>query len=426
MNKYIATLIVLFISACVAVDLTPYGVKLALTKEGKDIQITWLTNDKGNTPVVLYGRASFTPDESSSNDIYPILSNMGKVESLTTLYWSGNSNQAVMTNLTSFTSYFYYVGDREANQWSPMLNFSTRGFDSSNYLKFAVFGDMGHGGVGIDRDENYTLSHIVERQGDLDFVLHVGDIAYADLTKGSRIFGNQTVWEEFLGIIEPVSTALPYMVCPGNHDIFFDLDVYRKTFLMPSNKLDESWYSFNFSGVHFVGFSSEHDFLPFSTQYNWLENELKQYRQQSPNGWLIVYSHRPFYCSTQWGWCEKSELKKLFVDSLEKLLMKYNVDIYLSGHTHSYERSLPVYNGQVLGTYEAPKATIHLTVGTGGNKEGPDRDWLAAPVWSNGPRFSGTGFGTLNVINSQTIQWDFIDNESNTAMDSITITKGTF
>ncbi|KAF2075455.1 hypothetical protein CYY_003236 [Polysphondylium violaceum] len=429
MNKYIGALFIILISVCVAVDLTPYGIKLALTKEPQNIKVTWLTNDKGDTPTVLYSRASFTPDESSSNEFYPIHSNAGAVESFPSLvgYWNGNANQAVMANLTAYTTYFYYVGDREANQWSQMFNFSTRGFGRSDYASIAVYGDMGHGGVGIDRDENYTLSHIMERQGYFDFVLHLGDIAYADITKGSHIFGNQTVWDEFLGVIQPVATILPYMVCPGNHDVFFNLDVYRKTFYMPTDKEDDSWYSFDYAGAHFVGFSSEHDYIPLSTQYNWLENNLKHYREKNPNGWLIVYSHRPFYCSSKYQWCEDFDVFKLmFVSSLEKLLMKYNVDIYLAGHSHTYERTLPVYDNKVLGTFQNPKATVHITIGSGGNKEGPTYNWLEAPEWSNGLRSSHTGFGKFTILNSTTIQWDFVDNYSDSIVDSFVVTKGYF
>jgi len=426
---YKTILVIIIFLGCIAAssaDLTPYGIKLALTQQGDEMKVTWITYDQSNTPTVLYSRGSFSPDESSSSGaVYPIESCDGAFEAYPTLYWKGHSNQAVMKNLSDWTSYFYYVGDKETNTWSPMFNFSTRSRNTA--LQFAVYGDMGHGGQGIDRDENYTLSHVLERQGDYDFVLHVGDIAYADL-HSEYLFGNQTIWDEFLNEIQPLSTVLPYMVCPGNHDMFsINSEVYRKTFYMPSEKLSDSWYSFDYANVHLVGFSSEHDYIPTSVQYRWLENELKTYREKNPNGWLIVYSHRPFYCSSVYQWCGDADIFKIvFFNSLEKLMYKYNVDIYLSGHAHSYERTLPVYNNQVMGSYDSPKATVHILVGTGGNVEGPNYKWQTAPTWSQGPRFSSTGFGTISIINSETIQWNFIDNESNSVIDSMTITKGYF
>jgi hypothetical protein len=33
--------------------------------------------------------------------------------------------------------------------------------------------------------------------------------------------------------------------------------------------------------------------------------------------------------------------------SMEDILMKYNVDLYITAHEHSYERTYPVYKGQI-------------------------------------------------------------------------------
>jgi len=407
-----------------ATDVSPRHVKMALTKVSDQMKVTWTTVDRPRSPTVLYSHEFFKPDLINGS-VSPVFSAKGSYETFDTLHWSGHSNQATMENLNPYTTYFYYAGDKESNVWSQCFNFSTRGFNTPEF-KFAVYGDMGSGGQDMDHSDKYTLAGIAQRQSELDFVLHVGDIAYADLTKDSRVFGNETVWNQFLDDIEPLSTTLPYMVCPGNHDIFFDLAIYRKTFAMPAEAESHSWYSFDFGQVHFLGFSSEHNFLPLSEQHTWIENDLKQYRAKNPNGWLVAYSHRPFYCSVQWGWCENSELRKLMTESLEQLFYKYNVDVYLAGHTHSYERTLPVFNGQVYGTYDSPKAPVHITVGTGGNAEGPDHDFLPTPVWSNGPRYDHTGFGTLTFINSTTVQWDFIGNPTNSIIDTIFINKGSF
>jgi len=405
-------------------DLVPYHVKLALTKQTNQLRVTWFTNDAGNAPSLLYSLEPFQANQGGSGS--QVLGVQGIVESFDTPKWYGYSNGADMGGLSEWTTYYYCVGDKESDTWSQLFNFSTRGFLDSN-VKFAVYGDMGVGGVGIDRDEKYTLDGIVQRESELDFVLHVGDIAYADLKLDTVIDGNETVWNEFLDEIQPVSSILPYMVVPGNHDIFYDLAVYRKTFQMPADKESHSWYSFDYGQAHFVGFSSEHDWLPLSSQYNWLENELKQYRAKNPDGWLIVYSHRPFYCSVKWGWCKKKhETRKLFTKSLEKMMFRYNVDLYIAGHAHNYERTLPVYKGDVAGTYDDPKGTVHITIGTAGNKEGPLHSWQNTPVWSNGPRYIGTGFGTVNIINSTTLQWDFIGNPTNSVIDTFTLTKGDF
>jgi hypothetical protein len=57
--------------------------------------------------------------------------------------------------------------------------------------------------------------------------------------------------------------------------------------------------------------------------------------------------------------------------SIEDFLMMYNVDLYLSGHVHAYERMWPVYDedidyGQVNHTYTNPKYPVHIVSGAAG------------------------------------------------------------
>ncbi|EFA79279.1 hypothetical protein PPL_07697 [Heterostelium album PN500] len=219
--------------------------------------------------------------------------------------------------------------------------------------------------------------------------------AYADITETDEhlINGNQTVWNEFLAAIEPISTRIPYMTVIGNHDLFSLVGVtYRQTFAMPGSKEGLTWYSFNYNGVHFVSVSSEQDYSVGSQQYEWLKNDLKTFRENNPTSWIVVFGHRPIYCSLEHRWC--NTMKDGYVKSIEHLLQVYNVDVYLSGHTHSYERTLCVYSNQVVGEYSNPKAPLYLVVGTGGTqKEELSKTWQPQPNWSSGVRSLSTGFG---------------------------------
>ncbi|EGC38726.1 hypothetical protein DICPUDRAFT_28115 [Dictyostelium purpureum] len=405
-------------------DATSHSVKLSFTKSIDQMKVTWYTIDKMVNPVVLFNTEMFAPEKDS------VLSVQAQIFQYDTLGFKGYPTTATINGLSQKTTYYYCVGDKAANVYSQIYNFTTGYTANDNLHPFtAVFyGDMGYGGQGLNSDF-YTVANVLKRSDEYDFIVHVGDIAYADLTHDSRISGNQTVWNLFLDSVNPLTSMKPYMTCPGNHDIFYDLSVYSRTWQMPADNEGDTWYSFDYNGVHFVGFSSEHDFFPLSPQYEWLEKDLRKYRQENPEGWLVVYSHRPFYCSAVWGWCEDSVktdfLKKAF-NLLENLLFKYNVDLYISGHQHAEEYTYPVYKSQNLGTFEEPKATVHITVGTGGDAEGEETQWQPKPSWSTGKRIFDTGVGYLTFYNTTTLGYKFIANVNNTVVDEFTMTKGHF
>eukprot|EP01132_Coremiostelium_polycephalum_P000878 gene878-1099_t len=416
--------LVTLISSHVNGNTIPQSIKLALTGNQDQVRVTWFTVDPPVTASALYSTSVFDPNSPSTWD------NVNAVEGGTGTYktvgWSGHPNTALLSNLAPHTVYYYSCGDKSTDSWSPLYNFTTS--SNGNVAKGDVvpFNSVVYGDMGIYGGNQQNIGNILQRIDNINLAFHVGDIAYADLTQGTKLGGNETVWLEFLNQVNPITSRIPYMTCPGNHDIFYDLAVYRSTFNMPAPHASASWYSFDYNGVHFVSFSTEHIYTPFSPQHLWLENNLKAYRSKNPTGWIIVYAHRPMYCSSVWKWCNKDTSREVLKYSIESLFQKYNVDLYIAGHAHCYERTLPVYKDTVRGDYSSPKATVHITIGTGGNQEGPDKGWIDPPVWSNGLRTRDTGFGLLSVVNSTHLHWEFIDGPSNNPTDDIWLQKGYF
>lgn len=145
--------------------------------------VMWLT--KKNLPsIVRYGlqksKLSF-----SSTGVQTTYSGGG---------WNGWIHTAKMTNLIPGTSYFYQVGSGTTNQWSKIFSFKTeplnrnRKITIARYMKdiltfticFFIYlfsiADMGN-----FNSEN-TIKQIQNRveSGSIDFLLHNGDISYAD------------------------------------------------------------------------------------------------------------------------------------------------------------------------------------------------------------------------------------------------------
>jgi len=100
------------------------------------------------------------------------------------------------------------------------------------------------------------------------------------------------------------------------------------------------WYSYDYGSMHFIQINTETDFPsspmgpgtyygagPFGNQLAWLEADLEaaaQNRKSVP--WIVVSGHRPWY--TSGGKCTACSA------AFEALLVKYDVDIYFSGHVH--------------------------------------------------------------------------------------------
>jgi len=214
------------------------------------------------------------------------------------------------------------------------------------------------------------------------FVLHFGDLGYA--------LGNHWIWDQWGSMIADGASRLPYMVSPGNHEMDYSMGgehdpskqppfqpewwhngreasqgecgvpmYYR--FAAPPTGNSVFWYSFVWGNTAVVQMSSEHDFQPGSPQYQWLETTLLGVnRNVTP--WLIVTLHRPIYTTQE---CELGDyvVSLHLRRALDPLFDKYQVNLVLVGHTHSYERTCPVMNEQCGEDGTAP---VHITVGSAG------------------------------------------------------------
>jgi len=172
-------------------------------------------------------------------------------------------------------------------------------------------------------------------------------------------------------------------------------------------------------------------------QYDWLVKDLTAVnREQQP--WIVIYAHRPMYCShiaNDWenGYCTEDAAsirdgvafnggKRQF--GLETLFHQYEVDLFVAGHMHSYERSYPVYREQVIDrTYEGNQATVYLIVGAAGCQEYlDDFDEAAVYPWS-AAKSASYGYGKLTVYNQTHIHWEQILDEDGSTLDQVWMTK---
>jgi len=138
---------------------------------------------------------------------------------------------------------------------------------------------------------------------------------------------------------------------------------------MPLKSKGDAWYSFDFGPIHFLQYSTEHDFEIGSQQYKFIEDDLKSVNR-SKTPWLIMGGHRPIYIdSTYDGWpAGDITVSAALMTSLEPLLYKYKVDLTWHGHHHSYQRTCPVYRQKCLGYSNdgVARAPVHMVIGHAG------------------------------------------------------------
>jgi hypothetical protein len=99
--------------------------------------------------------------------------------------------------------------------------------------------------------------------------------------------------------MEPAVSTIPYQVCVGNHEHYYNFSGYRSRFSMlgEGGEINNLFHSFDVGGVHFAAFSTEHDFSPESAQVQWLAKDLAAV-DRTVTPWVVVFGHKPLYCST--------------------------------------------------------------------------------------------------------------------------------
>jgi hypothetical protein len=266
--------------------------------------------------------------------------------------------------------YYYIVGGNCS--WSEEHTFTTPPSANQTFILIA-YGESGcaemDGSHHINEHQaslNVTKS-VYSQLGNTDFLLNLGGLSFAK--------GYSSVWDTFFDIMEPIASAIPYMVATGVAEIGQNITnatcsnstecggecgvPLMKRFSMPWTNGDSPWYDFNFGSAHFVVISTEHDITTGSTQYQFVVSSLQSV-DHSQTPWIIFAGHRPMYTASSQDLREQNITDTLQAH-LEPLFRIYQVDVALWSYHHSYQRTCPVYRGNCV-----EGGTVHIVVGTGG------------------------------------------------------------
>lgn len=360
--------LVLFLLAHVVGQSQPKGIRLSWNGSKKvstssTMAITWM-NDKGGNDIVVFGTDSLQLNRTARTEmkfIPTLATHMGKI---------------TLKKLSPATYYYYKIGS-DKNGWSRVYKFKTgvKAGEESR-IKIGIWSDTQNNGGNYNFEQTDTIVTQLSKH-DYYFTIHNGDI----VENGSVVKS----WKDLFQVTQPINANHPFMSVTGNHDVVNDTasPIFQKPFPvfyelmnLPNDQLN---YSYTYGNTHFIAINSGWAqgaekvgkvlFNENSEEYQWLEKDLKKARKNKNIKWIILYSHYPVY---SFGFSHIPTWQK----HIKPLVDKYEVDLYLAGHRHVYERHKAIRGGEIFEpgnqhVYTQPKGTIYITNGScGGNLTG--------------------------------------------------------
>lgn len=254
------------------------------------------------------------------------------------------ANKVTITELKENTTYYYQC--LVDGKWTSVKKFKTG--DTSNF-SFLYVGDpqvgASKGQTPTESSEaqsadiaarndafswNKTLTAAISEHSDIDFIVSAGD----QINNTGDDNGQEREYAGFLSA--DVLSNVPVAPTIGNHDSKFAN--YQNHFNVPNAYTEEqnatpagNDYYYTYGDVLFIVLNTNN--------YNCADHEalIKKAEQAAPNAkWKIVTFHHDIYGS---GYDHSDSDGIVLRTQLTTLLDKYNIDVVLQGHDHTYSRS---------------------------------------------------------------------------------------
>jgi hypothetical protein len=274
-------------------------------------------------------------------------------------------HEVTVSGLTPNTPYYYAIGTTT----QPLA-----GGDTNHVFRTApatgtaqpthiwVIGDAGTADANARAVHDAYLSFTGTRHTNIWLML--GDNAYVDGTDSEY---QAAVFDMYPTLLRQ-TVLWPTL---GNHDgqsadSTAQSGPYYDIFTLPTQgeagglaSGTEAYYSFDYGNIHFIVLDSfDTDRSPNGAMLTWLQNDLAATTQQ----WIIAYWHHPPYSKGSHDSDTEAELRDMRENALP-ILEAGGVDLVLSGHSHSYERSFLI-NGH-YGLSSTFTASMQINGGDG-------------------------------------------------------------
>jgi len=348
-----------------AITLWKYPYLQDLRRNG--VVVMWATVENGT------GTVQYSTDRSFSRSVTAQPRTFTRTE--TTFPTPVTQYEATLTGLEPDTQYFYrvMVNGQDLTPNDP-LTFRTQG---TGPFTFLAFGDSGM--ATLEQTQIATRMSLETPQ----LVVHVGDIAYFSGTYDEFQFRHFNYYAFLM-------KHIPFYPIAGNHEYITDRAapfLAQHSFPSNGNPQDRNrYYSFDWGNVHFVALDANLHLPPYCPNQNncdpalgppfermlkWLDDDLTR----NKSFWRVAYWHQPPY---GYGPNEADPLEKQARALIVPILEKHDVQLVLSGHEHSYQRTRFIRNEQIVdlspcpialgpnGACPAQSGILYLTTGGGG------------------------------------------------------------
>ena len=355
---------------------------------------------------------------------------------------TATEHQVRIDGLAADTRYYYAIGSSTA----PLVGANDDHFfatapqsGAARPTRIWVLGDSGTANDSARSVRDAYDSFTGSRGTDLWLML--GDNAYSD--------GTDDEYQEAVFEMYP-DTLRNAVLWPtlGNHDghsaeSASQTGPYYDIFTLPTaaeaggvRSGTEAYYAFDYGNVHFVCLDSyDSDPDPSGPMMTWMENDLAATAQP----WIVAFWHHPPYTKGSHDSNSEGRLEDMREFALP-ILEAYGVDLVLSGHSHSYERSMllnahygasDTLTGSMImdsgdgqeggdGAYSKPDSTaegaVYIVAGSSGKTSSADLDHPAMYI-----SLAELGSVVLDVDGAR-LEATFLD-DSGSALDSFTIRK---
>jgi Calcineurin-like phosphoesterase len=284
-----------------------------------------------------------------------------------------------ISGLAAGTRYYYRFGSASQVLQADTDNYfvTAPAANNPNKVRIAVFGDCGMNSNEIQSNAlNAYRAHVGQNPADL--LLLLGDNAYVDGTDAEY---QANFFDAYSSTILKNHVLFP---TPGNHDYHTTSQAdrtapYYNIFTLPTKGESggvasgtEAYYSYDWGDIHFISLDSYGTESPdnsrlydtLGAQVTWLKKDLAA----NTKPWVIAYWHHPPYSMGNHN-SDKEEELILIRQQVLGILERNGVDLVLTGHSHTYERSYLLRNH--TGKEASFNASLHTASSSSGRYDSP-------------------------------------------------------